>query len=242
MTSEAPDAALEAADALEAMQADIGKLLEALRYFVYLANDRQRREIAEIRRNLANTKALIDSSDRCLPKVRELVTRLRLLAAEEALLPPTPDRDHTSMHVPLPDHNEQDGNKPNADRPEQNARPPLMLQPTRLAGDNITSTARIPSTNSTQSKEHDEQDRANMVLSEIECLLRIDGRNATSRAVLTNSSLVESQPNSAASRDHQQLDLRRTDPLNQEMDVLLGGQTATIFSEMEEFLTSRAQC
>src|SRR6266487_1294354 len=75
---------LQAANALERVEAYIEQCTASLRYFVDLGNGSRSRDFADVKRNLTNTHALMNSSAPILLIVRELAVGFRALATKEA--------------------------------------------------------------------------------------------------------------------------------------------------------------
>jgi len=75
---------LRAANALERVEAYIEQCTASLRYFVDLGSGNRPRDFADVKRNLTNTHALMNSSAPILLIIRELAVGFRALATKEA--------------------------------------------------------------------------------------------------------------------------------------------------------------
>jgi hypothetical protein len=75
---------LQAANALERVEAYIEQCTASLRYFVDLGSGNRPRDFADVKRNLTNTHALMNSSAPILLIIRELAVGFRALATKEA--------------------------------------------------------------------------------------------------------------------------------------------------------------
>jgi hypothetical protein len=151
---------LQAADALELVEAHIEKWMDALRYFVDLGSSDRSRDFADVKRNLANTYTLINSSDLILLRVRELAGRFRALATEEA-----------TRRASIPHPNERPGfpvgPTPPQKGPDEQTRMGVALSKIEAPLEE-SSTDSQPVDPSPPQREPDEQKRVDMGLSEVE--------------------------------------------------------------------------
>jgi hypothetical protein len=183
---------LQAADALELVEAQIEKWMDALRYFVDLGSDNRPRDFADVKRNLTNTYALIKSSDLILLRVRELAARFRALATEEATRRSSIPKSNEQPAVPLDPGSIQKAHDEQTqvdvvlseveipvEEPSTDSQPldsgPAQEEQHEQRGDMVLSEVEVPveepSTDSQPTpaqKEQDEQERIGVMLSEVD--------------------------------------------------------------------------
>jgi hypothetical protein len=161
---------LQAAEALERVDAHNRKLMGALHYFANLATGTQSRDFAIVKQEIANTQALINSSAHMFLELGELAGQLHDLAEEKGPLPASTSRSderRTVSAIPQPLQNENDKQK----------RANMVLSEIDALLKDPLSHKQSTTAYSHQKKriEEDEQRRVNVVLSEINSLLQEPG-------------------------------------------------------------------
>jgi len=161
---------LQAAEALERVDAHNRKLMGALHYFANLATGTQSRDFAIVKQEIANTQALINSSAHMFLELGELAGQLHDLAEEKGPLPASTsmsDERRTISAIPQPLQNENDKQK----------RANMVLSEIDALLKDPLSHKQSTTAYSHQKKriEEDEQRRVNAVLSEINSLLQEPG-------------------------------------------------------------------
>jgi hypothetical protein len=171
---------LQAADALEQVDAHNRKLMDALHYFADLGTGVRSRDFANVKQEVANTQALINSSANMFLKLGTLTDRLHGLAAEEKSSPSAgalkSDERPKVLPIPRPGQKEKDEQQKRADMvlSEIDA---LLQTPFSHKQSTVADPHSIRQRDKEERVEKDEQRGVDGVISEIKVLLQEPGTN-----------------------------------------------------------------